>query len=329
MRKALWTIAIAALLFGTWRLWTSSPAEADLTKPARIGADDRPGIAAFAARRGVGPDDDSPAPRGGGSLKSESLPAAAAVPLPPRNTPLRFVYTELKRRTSQGDVRAQCRLGVELHRCAQAAHVASTAKHAAQEAKRTKNNSLSTWAEKLARASEVTRGLCDGFTPDEGDRPWRHTLQAALAGNHAATVNLFFHLDSRNPAEDADGWVAFRDHAPALLRRALEDGYPPAYSMAATVSARAAHHGDTLWRGLAPPLSYYMALMTQATPGYRVALQRDIDEIRQAEKLTDDYMRAASAAAVPLAAKLKAPASGPVDYTEGIRSEIDAGECEE
>jgi hypothetical protein len=239
------------------------------------------------------------------------------------------VYEDLKRRAEQGDPRAQCRLGVDLHRCAHAQILVGTAKAAAQEAAQKPNNeSLSAWAKRLAHMSRATNAMCEGFTPDKGERPWRYTLRAALAGNNAAIVNFAFHLNARNPVEDADGWVAYRDYEPELIRRAVDDGYPPAYVAAATLSL-SEQLGERFPKDPVRAVAYHMALMSKSSPEYRAALQRDIQEVKSIENLSDAEMAAAAALAVPLAAKLRAPSDGPIDFTQGIRPNNDARECEE
>ncbi len=177
--------------------------------------------------------------------------------------------------------------------------------------------------------SRATDAMCEGFTPDKGERPWRYALRAAFASNNAAIVSFVFAmpvgLNPNKPVEDVDGWAAYRDHAPGLLQRAIDDGYPPAYALAATASLGSPFGGNLLPKDPVRAAAYYLALTSRSSPEYRAELQRNI----QALNLSDAQMASASAMAVPLAGKLRVPSEGPIDFTGGISPNNDARECSE
>jgi len=177
--------------------------------------------------------------------------------------------------------------------------------------------------------SSATNAMCEGFTPDKGDRPWHYALRAAFAGNNAAIVAFVFAmpagLNPNKPVEDVDGWAAYREYAPGLLQRAIDDGYPPAYALAATASLSSPFGGNLFPKDPVRAAAYYMALMDRSSPEYRMQLQDDIRSL----SLTDAQMASASAQAAPLAAKLRVPRDGLIDFTRGYSPNNDARECEE
>jgi hypothetical protein len=319
-------LAVAVGTIAGIAIWTTLRTGQSGTQPAHAadGARSNPAIA-LAPRRSPNPDTASaslPAPPAAAPL------ARADASLPPPDSPMRLVYGRLKELASQGDAHAQCRLGFELQRCASAPDLVRNAREHESKWGNGDNPSMLAWTRQLSHLADKTTKTCHGFVPDKGDEAWRYILQSALAGNDAAIMNFVFGLSAglnpEEPTKSVDGWAAYRDYAPQLIQRAIDDGYPAAYAFAGNLSLYP-HFGVTvLPKDPVRAAAYYLALLPNAAPAYREQLQRNVASLN----LSDADKAAATAAATTLGAKLKVPADGPIDFSRGLAPDQDGRECD-
>ena len=228
-------------------------------------------------------------------------PRRVFAPLPPTNTQLRLVYSQLKEQARAGDVHAQCRLAFELKRCADAPKLAKFAADLAADPTHVSAEDL----QRIQTRAEHAASVCKDFTPNADDEVWRYTLQAALGGNDGAAVNFALGMTAglslQRPLQTLEGWIAYQQYAGLVLQRAIDDGYPPAYSAAATLSF-APHFGAAILpTDHVRTAAYSLALSSIATPEARASIQAGV----QGLQLSDADMARASMLAAQLSTKLK------------------------
>lgn len=162
---------------------------------------------------------------------SPTLPAPAdSGPLPPLETPVREVLASLQSRADAGEVRAACRVGMELSRCRTVRLFRSIQEFDERRLRAAKPGSNefmairdSIEAQKKSHATE--RKACEGVTDDVLDSAWRYLLRAAQAG-HVPSISHFLVAPPlpESAIEDLEGYKAYRDHAPAFFERAIAAG---------------------------------------------------------------------------------------------------------
>lgn len=228
-------------------------------------------------------------------------PRSVPAPLPPTNTPLRLVYSQLKEQALAGDVRAQCRLAFELKRCADEPNLSKFAADLAMRPEQVDAQDLG----RIQTRAEHAAAACKDFIPDPKDEVWRYMLQAALGGSDGAAVNfalgLTTGLNIQQPLATIDGWVAYQQFAPVVLQRAIEDGYPPAYSAAANLSYGPRFGAAILPTDRVRSAAFSLALASIATPQAQVSIQAAVQRLH----LSDADLWRASQLATELSAKLK------------------------
>lgn len=300
MKARALPIAIAVAV-AVWMLWPSLHQAGRIPVPARV-ASTEAAPERFDAGSAPMPLQQFPPVRPRVVRHDAPAPAHAAFPpLPPAHTQLSLVYSQLKAQAAAGDARAQCRLAYELKRCADAPKLAKFANGLIGKPELVDPDDL----RRIRTRAEHATAACKGFTPDPGDEVWRYTLQAALGGNDAAAVNfalgLMAGLDIQRPLATLDGWIAYQQFASVVLQRAIDDGYPPAYSAAARLS-----YGPQFGAAILPTdhvrsAAYSLALASIATPQARSSLQAGVQRLH----LSDADLARASLLAADLSAKLK------------------------
>lgn len=297
VRALLIAIAVAVAV---WMLWPSQqPARIPVT--ARVESKE-PVPARFDA--GNAPMPLQRSPRMHPRVVPHDAPGTAHgafPPLPPANTQLSVVYPQIKAQAAAGDARAQCRLAYELKRCADVPMLAKFAADLASKPQLVDPDDL----RRIRTRAEHAAAACNGFTPDPRDEVWRYTLQAALGGNDAAAVSFALGmtagLDIQRPLATLDGWIAYQQFATVVLQRAIDDGYPPAYSAAANLSY-APHFGAAILpTDHVRSAAYSLALTSIATPQERASLRAGVQRLH----LSDADLARASLLAADLSTKLK------------------------
>lgn len=185
--------------------------------------------------------------------------------------------------------------------------------------------------ELLQREIATAQPVCQDFTPDANDEPWRYTLQAALNGNDAAAMSFVFGmsagLDPGQPVAMLDGWQAYREHAARLLQRAIDNGNPAAYYMAANRTGRPMYGATLVDNDPVQAAAYYLALMPVASPSFR----RELEELVKMLSLKAPDLAEAQRRAAPMIAKLRVTSPpGELDLRTGILNEgkpPDGSEC--
>lgn len=178
------------------------------------------------------------------------LKTAPPEPLPTLDAPVAEIFDALNARAARGDVRASCRLAVDLTRCAQARAQATYAADYEKNVSRGRETPEEAvrW---LARAEEQYRQAgkgCESLSGEQLDRAFDFQLQTALASPKA---RLWFALqpalDPWNFVNDLDRWQTYRNHAMPFLEEAAGEGDPAALIALARV------HGDLRRNGTPPP----------------------------------------------------------------------------
>lgn len=227
--RSRWAVATgAAVLLVILGVFLARPGPATFDAPTRAAAavDSKPDVAR------------SPAP---GDTSSSAMPAAGGTgpapstgPLPTLDTPVREVLVALKARANAGDVRAACRVGMELSRCRTVRLFRSLQENDERRLRAAKPGSNefmairdSIEAQKKFHAAE--RRACEGVGDDVLNSAWRYLLRAAQAG-HVPSISHFLVAPPlpESAIEDLAGYEAYRDHAPSFFDRAIAAGDVPA-----------------------------------------------------------------------------------------------------
>lgn len=263
-------------------------------------------------------------------------PAAAALPLPPINTPVAATLEDLKKQAAAGNHQAACRLSFELDRCHNltrmqrgAANFANLASQPGLGPELVKRYTAVAEREQ-ARVSEVQR-LCVGVPKEESGEAWRYLLQAARAG-HGPSMARYSNrrtLWDEDPIRVLDGLIAFRAEGPGFLQAAAQMGYAEAYEQLAFAQVHGSNIGLDIPVDRVRGLAYYLALMRTGTPEEVARLQRTVDYAMQKENLSQEDLARARTLAEPLAATLlRRNPPGSVDFTGGTFAGDNGSHCE-
>lgn len=151
-------------------------------------------------------------------------------PAPAPNTPLAHIYEDLRHAADEGDIPSQCRLGMELSRCADYLHRRDESE-LIYRAAQARPDSV---AENAAiRDIEVRRAelrpledVCEGIGAEQVEGRWRYVLEAAKTGDIASILAFTINppLDERNFTDDLESWQAYRENAGPLLEIAAKKG---------------------------------------------------------------------------------------------------------
>lgn len=209
----------------------------------------------------------SPDTAGTASATRPTLPPA--VTLPPRDTPLAFLWSGLQGPAQAGDAGAACRLAIETIRCVHAARFSSMAMPSSPSGDRSELRTLrhferspstlgndpavedaqthavtdnpSAWAEAQSKR-------CEGLTPGRAMTSLALLRAAALAGQpeaqtvYAAGEGWFLAVPGAMASPEFDQW---RREAPLIVARMLDAGHPDAPGLLA-----GAYSGQTWLSGL-------------------------------------------------------------------------------
>lgn len=210
--------------------------------------------------------------------------------LPPPNARLVDTYGALRQMAQAGNPHAACRLGYELNRCRNLQITeAITKSYLARYEKAKQEGHERPGEEEMAlarkREYENAERACAEFPPEETQNAWQYALEAAQTGNGPAIMNfvgLKMGLDQRNPANTAEGWLAFKQLGPGLLQDALNKGMPEAYEYAAGLYAWQNAPEQLLPFDPVRALAIYKALRTSATDdSYRDQMNTNIAMLTQ------------------------------------------------
>ncbi len=272
--------------------------------------------------------------------KAQPARAATSLPTPPPiGTLLADTYPLLKQRADAGDWRAACRLSFEVDRCNRRSGFELAAKYADASVARTDPKDagfarIVAMANNARSDADFANRICAGFVERDADDAWRYALQAALDGapsikvRYAATWNAA--LDQGNPAATADGWVAYRQNAPALLQQAIDAGSPEAFQLASVMHLRPESvRWRLLPRDVVASLSYYFALASVSTPAYRTVLEGTAGGIVTDAHLSESDVARAHAAAAVLERKLAGIPAGSIDFSgSSFKNDRNGNQCE-
>lgn len=222
-------------------------------------------------------------------------------------------------------------MAFELERCRKLPQLIQSARQFAQREERKPEVSAKPLLQLLQRQIATSTPVCQDFTPSASDEPWRYTLYAALNGNDAAALSFVFAmsagLDPGQPVAAIEGWQAYRDYAPRFLQRAIDNGNPAAYCMAANFTGRTPYGATLVPNDPVQAAAYYLALMPSASSSFRDELQGSVQRLNlNAGELAEAQTRAA-----PLMARVRVNYGGALDLSTGILNEgkpPDGSECE-
>ena len=332
--KRMYASAAAVAIAGglIWVFWPQAQSVSRDSRDERTSSTAAPGSAPTPGQQGTGH------PRGVRSMETGhpgkvAQPSAAFTyrPMPPINTPLRTSYGELKQQADAGNPVAQCRLAFELERCRKLPQRIRSAEEFAKREERRPEVSAKPLLQLLQREIATSAPVCQDFTPSASDEPWRYTLYAALNGNDAAALSFVLAmsagLDPGKPVAAIDGWQAYRDYAPRFLQRAIDNGNPAAYYMAANFTGRTPYGATLVPNDPVQAAAYYLALMPSASPLFRNELQENVQRLN----LSAGELAQAQARAAPLMARVRVTSGGALDLSTGILNEgkpPDGSECE-
>jgi len=218
-----------------------------------------------------------------------------------------------------GDARAACRLAYELDRCRRLPLLESGVKNAEVQVTRARDQGRDTsavtrFAERVEREYSRVLKVCADFPIEDTAQAWQYSLAAAQQGYGPAIMNFLggrVGLDTVNPLNTAEGWLAYKQFGPSLLQQALDQGIPLAYEFAA-----ANHAWTESGRRIVPfdpvrSVAIYTALRTVATNDYKVKLTADIDAVVERTKLSPADLAKANADAAVIAAQIAKKNTGP------------------
>jgi hypothetical protein len=257
--------------------------------------------------------------------------------LPAVGTLLIESYPTLKVMADSGDVRAACRLAFELDRCSRSKQVENVASNLEFNLGKLDQKSPAyegkLWLAKNARGeANIANSVCRGFTESNSDEGWKYALQAAQFGSPEMRVRYVRQqsasLDNLDPTATAEGWVAYRQNAPALLQRAIDEGSPEAFEFAAYSHLRDASRWRLVPRNNVAGLSYYIALLTVASPEYKRMLEQNIEWTISDKRTTDVEVAQARTAASSLVPKLVRVSPNSVDFSKGTFPNNNGSQCE-
>jgi len=228
-------------------------------------------------------------------------------PMPPIGTPMRLAYPQIREQAEAGDAVAQCRLAVELWRCAGLPERIRS--FSDFDARLGKQGQAARAREAMEQGIAKDVAVCQDFTPDSAKEPWRWMLESALNGNRSAALEFVSAGFASSEQGGSPDWgQAYRDHAPQLLQQAIAAGDPRAYQLAASfarfISDRYQLHlvaTDPIHRA-----AYYLALLPITTPTYGAVLERQV----QSFHLSEADLAEARERAATLALSLKPPPDG-------------------
>lgn len=224
----------------------------------------------------------------------KAMTAALGAPLPPADSAVVDIFDALQDRARGGDLRASCRLALELQRCSTARVTEQTASNIEGEiarAERTPDNAVNQLARMQSTAQQQGRG-CAGLDESHFRHAFDLQLQTALRD---PTARLWFALnpalDPWNFVNDLERWTVYRQHAMPWLEEAAARGEPAALIALARV------HGDLRRVGppwprfrIADPERFLVYAELMARQGIRfTAVTRDVARIRN--ELDADALR--------------------------------------
>lgn len=197
------------------------------------------GIAPPLPREKMRPGAAQTAPAQAGSQTSGSAVASTEFPiaLPPANTPLATVLSQLEAQAMAGSPKAACRIAQDIHRCTNAiksldvAEILSLAPKAPGQKE--------TLADTLLRQSEASLAFCakvDAETLDSGYRFQRLAARHGGAGYERWLV-VMPALDQEDFLSHLDDWKDYLDRAKVYLDRSLAQRKGDDLALLATVYA--------------------------------------------------------------------------------------------
>jgi hypothetical protein len=258
--------------------------------------------------------------------------AKATRPLPPLNTTLTLIYSDLQDLAQNGNKAAACRLAYELARCRRLPELERRLANYTRQAESSlvgspvRDDAL--WGAGVIKAEiEGGRMACPGFPAQETQNAWRYEFAAAQAGHEASIIRFATGatLDSYNFLADVEGWVAHRAYGPSLLQQAADIGNPQAYLQLGFLTARPVWGVQQLPKDPISTVAYWTALTRVATPEYRNRLQAEIQGVIQRNNLSAADLAQASAKADRLTARLNQRGASGVDFSRGLLGPDDAG----
>jgi hypothetical protein len=239
---AMGLLVLAAVAFGAWR-WRQQARDAALSgqRDAQVAQ----------ALRHAGANDGI-----GGTRDGRTLPFAATdntAPMPPWGEPLGANFDVLRRRADAGDVRAACRIGVELSLCNASGGGSGTA--AGAPATPVQQTPLASAAgaggvpAQTAVPDQHFADYCEGVEPAQQGLAADYLRKAALAGNRDAMLRYaqgaFFggaqDVPGHNRYLQDPGFPDWYGDAVPMVQRALRAGDPMAAQLLA--DAYADDHG--------------------------------------------------------------------------------------
>jgi hypothetical protein len=173
----------------------------------------------------------APAPSLPGPAPARKLSVADLVQ-PPRDTPVKDVFSQLADAANQGVPQAACRLGFELIRCARvrngllALDNAQRAAAAAPKDSREAQN-FARDAQMMAQALARDRQACTGVGDAETTDGWRYVYIAAAGGSATAMTRFVRDPGIGGPPgtpEYEEAWAAYKRDAPQFLVDAIRNG---------------------------------------------------------------------------------------------------------
>jgi hypothetical protein len=261
-----------------------------------------------------------------GQLSNKVFDNQQAFVMPSENTPLKDVVVYMKQASQKGNYRATCRLAYELNRCSFTRELTRELenKESAKAEGKLKDDSR---FEAFKRRAITTIKVCDGVQDTDVQDAWRYSLAAAQTGNPRAIVEYVSTprngLALQEAAVVAEGWLAYKNNAPALFQSAIEQGSPEAYYVART------HYGRSHDKFRLVP---YDAVISEALV---VALRtiavgkfaEELDYELSSSKLTAQEKERAKTLSVDFARKLTKNGRSNVDFSKGMDPRGDSSFC--
>ncbi|AVP98558.1 hypothetical protein C7S18_15795 [Ahniella affigens] len=258
---------------------------------------------------------DQTSTEGVSASKQEPLPSSPRTALfdqlPDNDTPLSISFPDLKRRAEQGDVKANCRLGIDLAKCTFAQEATKASESVVRDASSSRASASQveqrvTEAAELAERGNQFAKLCEGFEIPRDVTPWKYQLRAAQAGHVPSMVRFAIQppLSESMFGSELDGWKAYQENAGNLLRIAAARGDRTAYYYLHWIYAGYPTSGGV---ELLPPndslaLAYALASLQSVDAQSRPGLQRSIDRLRarmSAQQIAEAQAHVPALASVP------------------------------
>ena len=152
-----------------------------------------------------------------------------AVPVPPKDSPIKDVIAALKAEADRGVPEAACRIGEELTRCLNARVMLGAKRNELAAMNKAPGGAaehqLLALTNRYAAYDRATE-LCEGIDDQTLGSAWRYLLSAAQGGSVPAMAQFAIAppLSRDNIVADIDGWAAYQQFAPAMLTQAIDRG---------------------------------------------------------------------------------------------------------